>query len=206
MAALVQFRRVPQCLDRSEVPTMSWCEQGFLQIQPTGNQKLLGAVMFSLRVAVPPLSWLCVFRESTPSVSSLRPRFGWKSEVSMFEIYFFWPVSIQFVSPLFSDSHFTFGFWIQCNLFVNHLDRIGGWMWVLFPRPPFRQMLLYFVQCFVSFQTCDLCSSGFVFWGNVMTVIEPQSGNGDFRKVDTPRGVREPNFHWIYSLVVWRVN
>ena len=33
----------------SEIPTRSWCEQGFLQIQVSGDQELLGSpVMFSL--------------------------------------------------------------------------------------------------------------------------------------------------------------
>ena len=52
-----------------------------------------------------------VAQGTTPSVRSLHFLFGWKSALSVFEISFFWPVSMHFVSPLISDSHFTFDFW-----------------------------------------------------------------------------------------------
>ena len=102
------------------------------------------------------ISWLSVF-----SV-------GLKSELSVFEISFFLPVSTHFVFPLISDFHFTLSFWVQYFLFVYHFLSVSGcglYSITTFytPSDQFALTLL----CFVRFPTCDPCPSGFVFWGNL---------------------------------------
>ena len=94
----------------------SWCEQGVLQIQFSGNQDLLGSPVlcsagrFYQRAAVHLLRWSRVFRE----FSSL-----------------FWPVSLHFVSS-WSLTDFTSGFWVQYSC-VCYSTRSGVvWLYLMF--------------------------------------------------------------------------
>ena len=55
---------------------------------------------------------LCVFRESTPLVVSVWGKL-WVEYLRLYTLF----------TPI-SDSHFTFGLWNQCSLFVYHFGRI----------------------------------------------------------------------------------
>lgn len=64
----------------------------------------------------------------------------------VFVFSFFWPVS-----PPISESHFIFGSWVQCFLFIYHFDGISGWLRVLFPPQP---LTLQGPVCFDLFVIC----------------------------------------------------
>ena len=112
---------------------------------------------------------VCVQRVGTISGLSAFSLFGWKSELSVFESFFFRPVSIHFVCPPIRYSWYTFGFWVQCYLLVYHFDRISKWRRVLFPPQPFRNQ-----GTSLLWTLCDLCSallaSQPATWGNVTVV------------------------------------
>ena len=146
-------------------------EQRFPKIQVTGHQKLLGApVMFSLSW-LQSVSWefkwggcMCQGGDAISWVSVFSV---WgENLVCVFEMYFFWPVSILFVSPrsvtptwplVFRSTVLCWplvggcGFYFHCSFEI--------------PKDQFTLTLLWFVQCFVRFPPCDPCPSGFVFWG-----------------------------------------
>ena len=124
------------------------------------------------------LRWMCVFRESTPSVGSLCFLFGVKIWVECLRFLSFVQFLYILFPPLISDSYFTFGFWVQCFLFVYHFDRFSGWWWVLFPLPPFRHQattmsaqeanIICWIQLWGSknrFISVDLNTS-FIVWRN----------------------------------------
>ena len=131
----------------------------------------LGGYVYN-RVAVSPAQMVVCFRQSTQSVDFLRlgENQGW-----VFEISFFWPFSIHFVSP--PDQWLPLHLWflgpmLFLLLFVYHFDRIIQWLWDLLLMPPFRRRgtsLLWpfycFVQCFLHFPPCPL-SFRFCFWDN----------------------------------------
>ena len=103
-----------------------------------------------------PCSVLCVFRESTPSVCFLRFLFGWKVQCAW--DFFFWPVFIHFVPPLFSISHFIFWF-LGPVFFCLSITLVESvlWLWVLFPLPPFRHQGTSLPWPFLWFGLTNYC-------------------------------------------------
>ena len=147
----------------------SWCEQGFLRIWVTGDQERLGSpVMFLPQLAAVSqlgdfIRWLqfscsvgCVFSGSRHHQSALCVFcLVWNLGVWVFEISFFWLVSIYFVSsPRSLTPASPFG--SSVFLFICHFDRISGWLWVLFPTAAF----FFWHQGAITLRPfCDLCTA-----------------------------------------------
>ena len=170
----LRFKKRPNnCYGQIRDSERSWCEQGFLHywVHLWCSFTQLAAIS-QLGDDIKGLQFTCsdgcVFSGSRHNQLVLR--FLFTNLGGMFEISFFWPVSLHFVPP---DQCLWLHLWFLGLVFfllVYHFDRISGELWVLFPPPPFRHWgnsFLWPLCNLCSFPTCDLSPSGFVFWVNV---------------------------------------
>ena len=133
-------------------------------------------------VTVSLLSLFCVFRESTPPVGFLCSVWLKLWVESLRSIYFFQFLHIFF--PPINDSHFTFGFWVPCLLFVYLFDRISGWLCFI-PTATFRMArdqlvltLLWFYSVLLVPQPATTLSFRFCFLGKYNATFRLSTKHG----------------------------
>ena len=137
----------------------SWCEQGFLKIQVTGNQKVSGAPDDLLQLtAISQLGGFMMGLQTPCSVGCV----SWGSRHHQLAVCVLWKSKKKLS-------------WL-CWRFLS----FAKFPFILFPPTPISP-LFFGPVCFdpfcdlcsfVAFLICDPCPSGFVFWENVTPVIK----------------------------------
>ena len=149
-----------------------------LQVQVSGNQDLLGSpVLFSLSW-LQSVSWevlsegcsspaqVVVCLQGVDTISRLSAfLFGWNSELRVWD-FFLWASFYTFSFPLITDSHLTFGFWVQCFCWsLMSIESAGGCGFYSHLHLSDTKRPVCFDPVVVCAELCE--SPGSVFWGNV---------------------------------------